>query len=369
MTLNILSPCIYKTMTYRKGSRKGSLFAEILEIVPDTDWCSTWDASRTIMLRGTSKKVRDIIDKIRPPTDVILNGNMDIKCHDIPRKIIRLATTCHISRLVLPCDMRDRMNLQLEGWKEVFEHCKNLPNLNLYNNTLDATDIGSLVGVLEGCVSLNLRFNNIGAEGTEQLVKVLTQCTYLNINNNYICRAGVESIENCKTLTTLTSLNLGYNQFGTINIDKILLQNTGLTHLDLSNNYINTLSYDRIRLQSRQYALTDFDISRNNIGVEGVSSLAGLLTQCPSLTDLNLAYNTLGEEGGLILAGVIGRCTALSALYLVGNMIGETGIESIAVALSSYSSLTKLPLYGNGIGEDSKKKITELLGDSVRIMF
>lgn len=350
--------------------RKGNLFAEILEIVPATDWCSTWDASRTIMLRGISKKVRDMIDKIRPPTEVILNGNMDIKCHDIPRKIIRLATTCHISRLVMPYDMRDRMNLQLEGWKEVFEHCKNLPNLNLYNNTLDATDIRSLVGVFGRCVSLNLGFNNIGAEGTEQLVKVITQCTYLNINNNYICRAGVESIENCKTLTALTSLNLGYNQFGRVNIDKIMLQNTGLTQLDLSNNYINTLSYDRIRLQSRQYALTELNISRNPLSVEGVSSLAGLLTQCPSLTDLCLAHNGINEEGGLILAGVIGRCTSLTALYLTGNMIGETGIESIAVALSSNcSSLTKLPFYGNGIGEDRKKKITELLGDRVRIAF
>ena len=342
------------------------LFAEVLGIVPSTDWCNTWDASRTIMLRRTSKKIRDIIDKIRPPTDVVLNGNMDIKSDDIPRKIIRLATTCHISRLVLPCDMIDSKNIQLEGWKEVFKHCKNLPNLNLSNNKLDATDI---VGMLGRCVSLNVSFNNIGAEGTEQLVKVLTQCTYLNIADNYICRAGVESIENCKTLTTLNSLNLCYNQFGTVNIDKILLQNTGLTHLDISNNYINTLSYDRLQLHTTQFALTNLNVSRNPLGVEGVSSLAGLLTQCPSLIDLNLSYNGIGAEGGLILANVIGSCTSLSALWLAGNDIGETGIESIAVALSKCTSLTHLPLIGNGIGEVSKNKIEEILGGRVRIMF
>ena len=359
------------------------LFAEVLRIVPATDWCSTWDACRTIMLRGTSKKIKNVIDTIRPPTDVIVNmnfwkdicnGTANEKIQFVMKNVVSLATTCYIRRLVLPCEMSDKNTIQFERYKELFTHCKSSPNINVYNNNLDATDVASIIGMLEQCVSLNIAFNNVGCEGTEQLVNVLTQCTYLNIANNNIGTAGVKSIENCKTLTTLNSLDLCYNKIETINIDKILFHNTGLTHLDISQNLLNTLSYDRLQLHtthsthSTHFALTNLNVSRNPLGVEGISSLTGILTQCPALTDLNLSYTLIGVEGGVILANVIGNCTSLFVLRLAGNMIGETGIESIAVALSRCTSLTHLPLIGNGIGEESKNKIEEILGHRVKCL-
>ena len=51
------------------------LFKEVLEIVPGTDWCNTWNASRTLILRQTSKEVRYLIYMIRPPIDVTVNMN------------------------------------------------------------------------------------------------------------------------------------------------------------------------------------------------------------------------------------------------------------------------------------------------------
>jgi hypothetical protein len=42
-------------------------FTAALAAVPAEDWCRTWAADRTIMLRMTSKRVKALVDKVRPP--------------------------------------------------------------------------------------------------------------------------------------------------------------------------------------------------------------------------------------------------------------------------------------------------------------
>ena len=48
-------------------------FTAALAAVPAEDWCRTWSAGRTIMLRMTSKRVKELVDKMRPPAVVCLN--------------------------------------------------------------------------------------------------------------------------------------------------------------------------------------------------------------------------------------------------------------------------------------------------------
>ncbi len=357
-----------------------NLFVEVLEVVPGTDWCSTWDAGNTNILRRTSKNVKNLVDKICPATDVVVNTNYWKDVHNgapnekiefVKQKILSLAkldTTCHIRRIVLPHDM----NIQFANFTEVFEHCKNLPNLNFYNNDnrrkINAIDIANNIDVFEQCVSLNICNNDIGVEGTEILVQALTRCTNLNICCNNIGTVGVESIVNCKTLTTLTNINLGCNEIVEVNIEKLLFQNTRLTHLNLNQNHIFTLTYDSIGIQSKSFALLNLDIAYNHLGVEGATSLAGVLPQCPVLTDLNLAYNFIEEEGGSIIAEVIGNCSHLSTLCLISNNIGKTGIDKMVMSLSQISSLTELSLNGNMIAKESKADIKEILGHRVTIL-
>jgi hypothetical protein len=45
-------------------------FAGALASLPPEDWCKFWPEERTIMLKMTSKKVKDLVDKLRPPTVV-----------------------------------------------------------------------------------------------------------------------------------------------------------------------------------------------------------------------------------------------------------------------------------------------------------
>jgi hypothetical protein len=356
-----------------------NLFAEVLEVVPGTDWCSTWDAGNTNILRRTSKNVKNLVDKICPATDVVVNtnywkdvhnGTSNEKIEFVKRKILSLATlgaTCHIRRIVLPRDM----NIQLGNFREVFEHCKNLPNLSFYNNDnrrkINAIDVANNIDVFEQCLSLNICNNDIGTEGTEILFKALTHCAHLNICSNNIGTAGVDNIVKCKTLTRLTHLNLCNNEIVEVHIDKLLFQNTGLTNLNLSQNHIFTLTYDSIAIQSKSFALLNLDIAYNHLGAEGATSLAGVLPQCPALTDLNIAYNFIEEDGGSIIAEVIGNCSHLSSLCLISNNIGKTGIDKMVMALSRISSLTELSLGRNMIAKESIADIKDFLGHRVTI--
>jgi Ran GTPase-activating protein (RanGAP) involved in mRNA processing and transport len=361
---------------------KPDVFAKALEAIPSEDWSTTWAGNRTIMLRMTSKKIKNIIDNMRLPVFVHLNMSFwqDIRKGDsraslyktgcsinekiqlVTRQLSVLATTYKITSLELP---RSKMNI-----KEILEQCKSLTNLNLYDNNLGTTGVISLVGVLGQCSVLNLAHNNIDTEGANHLVGFLTQCTNLNLCNNNIGTAGLESIEKCKKLTRLTYLNLCYNQINTVNIEKILSQNTGLTHLDLSQNQINTLSFDRIQIQTKYFALTDFNLSYNYIGVDGAVSLASVLKQCTALSNLNLAYNYIGTEGATSLAGALGQCTSLSKLYLASNNIGYDGIERLIEVLSQSNNLalTYLTLGGNEIDEDRANNLARLLGHRVKLM-
>ena len=69
-------------------------FVAALGAVPAEDWCRTWAAGRTIMLRRTSKRVKEVVDKMRLPAVVRLsrsfwhdarNGTEDAKLQFVLR--------------------------------------------------------------------------------------------------------------------------------------------------------------------------------------------------------------------------------------------------------------------------------------------
>ena len=49
------------------------LFAAVLGAIPAEDWDRTWSTGRTIMMRRTSKRVREKVDKMRLTVVVLLS--------------------------------------------------------------------------------------------------------------------------------------------------------------------------------------------------------------------------------------------------------------------------------------------------------
>ena len=218
------------------------------------------------MLRMTSKRVKEVVDKMRLPCVVALRRSFwfddprrDTAPQRMKRVLAQLATMparCHITTLVMSsCSMRGHEEEILAG---ILAQCPELVHLDLSENFFGADGSGRLAGVLAQCPALahlNLMGNQFGAAGAERLAGVLAQCP-------------------------------------------------ALAHLNISNNAM--------------------------IGSEGAESLARVLAQCRALAHLDLSFNQIGNAGGEALAGVLGQCPTLVYLDLSwNNGIGSETAERL----------------------------------------
>jgi hypothetical protein len=91
-------------------ARRSRHLAAALEAIPE-DWCRTWAAGRTIMLRRTSKRVKEVVDKMCLPAVVRLsrsfrddacNGTAAEKLQFVMRQLQLITAWCRIITLELP---------------------------------------------------------------------------------------------------------------------------------------------------------------------------------------------------------------------------------------------------------------------------
>jgi Ran GTPase-activating protein (RanGAP) involved in mRNA processing and transport len=138
------------------------------------------------MLRRTSKRVKEAVDKMRLPAVVRLSrsfwndtriGTAAAKIHFVMRQLT-LMTGCRISTLELPhCGMKGQDAKRLA---EVLAQCTALAHLNLSGN-----------------YKFNFWGNRIGPDGAESLAGVLAQCAslaHLNLRGNHIGAVGGRSL-------------------------------------------------------------------------------------------------------------------------------------------------------------------------------
>jgi hypothetical protein len=232
-------------------------FAAALETVPDEDWSRNWPADRTIMLRKTSKRIKNIIDKMRLPTDVhwswkfwndSQNGTTEEKLDFIMRQLKYMTSFYKITTLVLKCC---NIQINLQQLIEVLELCPSLKKLNLKRNKISAEGAARIAEALKQCPELtylDLSINNIGDTGATKVAELL-------------------SLERCPKLS----------------------------HLNLSLNKIGDAGAESLASVFEQYpVLIDLDLSHNLIRADGVESLIKVLGHCPSIKHLDLSWNYIG---------------------------------------------------------------------------
>jgi Ran GTPase-activating protein (RanGAP) involved in mRNA processing and transport len=273
-----------------------SLYIVALEAIPSEDWCRTWPADRTIMLRKTSKRVKETVDKIRPPVIVRLNNNFWDYKNDTTRTIIMhlnlLAIECKIITLEIKnCNIEKFVELFTEGLRQ----CPDLENLDLSGN----------------------QFNNIHSASLarlDKLAEVIGQCSKLKrlkLNTNFIGDRIERLMEQLIQCSNLTHLELQYNDIGPIGASTIagmLPQFPALTHLYLSG---------------------------NKIGDMGAESFASVLNQCQTLNEFKLNRNEIRDYGAISFARVLKKCSKLTLLDLSNNFIGANGVISFAANISN----------------------------------
>ena len=225
---------------------------------------STWAADRTIMLRMTSKRVKELVDNMRPPVVVRWRKSF------LEDQLNGTATAAEKLQLVFRQLAAFTAGTRITTLDLCLHVAIYTPSIYTYSHnhpcSIKGKDVEMLAGVLAQCpalIHLNLGGNKVGAEGAEKLAGVLAQCTalaHLDLSYNVIQDAGAESLAG------------------------VLPQCPALAHLNLSS---------------------------NGIGTRGAESLAGVLVQCPALAHLDLRENNIGDAGTESLAGVLAQCRAL----------------------------------------------------------
>jgi len=105
-----------RTRTTRQATQTQPFqLAASLEKIPAEDWCRSWPAGRTIMLRSTSKRIKDVVDKMLLPAVVRLslrfwddarNGTDKEKRHFVLRQVALMTAPHHHTRSGQLCNGR-----------------------------------------------------------------------------------------------------------------------------------------------------------------------------------------------------------------------------------------------------------------------
>jgi hypothetical protein len=232
-----------------------SNFVSVLSTVPEGDLYRTWSAKRTIMLRGTSKRVKELIDMMRLPVVVCLNMRF---WNNIRNDNSRANEKIQLVMMYL--------NVLVTKW--------NITSFELTKCIFLSSQ--ELLGVVahfqsSALTRIVLNLNKIDEEDAEILAGVLTQCplvSYIDISNNHLCDKGVESLARvfgqCKNLAYLNLKSNNINNNGAICISENLSDLLALAHLDLSNNWIES---------------------------KGIVKIAEVIPMCPALVHVNLCNN------------------------------------------------------------------------------
>ena len=177
------------------------LFAA-LKAIPAEDWGRNWAASRTMMMRRTSKTVQEAVDKLRLPAVVCVRtcGSVHWEPQFICCQLASLTALVSITTL----DLQDFLYYKIKTprlyfWlAEVLARCPALERLNLRSNMIGDCGTERLAGALAQCTvlaHLNFSRNQLRAAG------LLTHCTelvYLDLSCNHIGPDGAASLSGCR---------------------------------------------------------------------------------------------------------------------------------------------------------------------------
>ena len=277
----------------------------------------------------------------------------------------------------------------------LFRPLTGLTNLDLANSNLGDARAVTLIPVLSqlsGLRALGLRFNSMRGEAASALASAieggLSSLKQLDLSGNKMGPFGAALLEtpSIKALTGLQLLSLsGVGNAG------LLLRGaaavtawamcgpTALLALDLSTNDIGPdgastlapalarltalrrlrLSYNNLRAKGAEAlapalrCLTGLQVlllGDNGLGHEGVAALAPAIGSLTALQLLNLGHNSLGAAGTALLAPELRQLTRLRKLHLHDNHLGVAGAIALAPALQRLTGLQRLYLFGNDLG-------------------
>ncbi len=204
--------------------------------------------------------------------------------------------------------------------------------LHLSSTSLDANSLSQLLmglGRASKLREIDISSNGFGVEGITPLAEFLEgpgampDLDRLNISNNMIGDDGLAKITRAiskRKQTSLVDVHLSFNEIesggtGTL-MNKLLSQN------------VVTLSLDN-----------------NLLGDAGCQLVAASLTSMHHLSKLNLSFNQIGSRGVTTLMRALIGCESLTFLGLSGNIMKINGAIAMGFALAQHPRIKHLELF------------------------
>ena len=117
-------------------------------------------------------------------------------------------------------------------------------------------------------------------------------------------------------------------------------------------------------------SLTRLGLYGNNVGADGVASLAPALSRLLRLEDLSLSYNAIGAGGAAALAPALGLLSRLRHLSLDGNPVGDEGVSQLVPVLARLPRLRSVSLgEPHAMSERGTAALLAGLPTSVSVLF
>lgn len=225
-------------------------------------------------------------------------------------------------------------------------HIDRLTDINLCRCGLDDSALAPSFSRMTNLTCLNLSENSINTPAS--WFEHITKLTNLDISCNFISDTGVLALgQSLSLMTNLTYLNLSYS----------------LEHVTYNNNRESgTLSLIALaQYLVHMINLTDFNLSGNNIGVQGAIALASCLPYMSKLIHFNLRNNNIGAQGAIALASSLPYMSKLTTLVLSHNKIHAQGATALASNFIHMTQLARLDLSNNKIAGQGVKALVPSL--------
>jgi hypothetical protein len=349
---------------------------KILETVPSHELARTWYSDMTIILRMTSKSIREAVDKARLPVTVSLIWPIYItdiiKINNIIRRLN--ITSLAIKYFDLETDEyfdEDRYKTKCPDDNDNEENEDDEVEVKLQEILKYEEDkllkLSEIFSLNKGLTVLDLReseLENNSFKFFKEAFPKLQNLTDLILEGNHFSWS-LDFIELLMLLPKLVRLNLDSNPFinekgcahsGDIPPGQIL----HLEELSLCSCDIACGSYNILKFIENCPKLVRLDIGDNGLDDNWVKRLVQTLKQCPNLAYLDLSANYINAEGTTYITELFKSHNFVS-LELAYNNFEDEGVKNITNALLQCPNLTNLNLSDNKFGDKGATYIANAL--------
>ena len=320
---------------------------EFLQLVPLELGEYILPATRVLLLRTVSKKIKDVVGRMQCRVDVEPGANVRWVYADKSASYIqrRAAVNLFLGRSLQMCVMDFPIrSFKIHGMcidktgslNAMLRHSQRLEVLDMYNNHIPDNAICEVFASIPASVRvLRLTRQWINRSAVTPLCATLArleQLTELDFSENYLNSQGMQGLMASITSTQLSRISLRFNhlrsrfwdEYPRLGLDRFVLK-----ELDLSHNLLQPVFGDNMYtcIQDSASILTKLDVSFNDLRLGGVSYLSTALRHCYALRHLSIAGNLCGDAAIALLLMVIrpyapgAQCIALESFDVGHNSL------------------------------------------------